>query len=234
MSLLSERQLAANRRNAPLSKGTMSEEGKAAVRHNALRHGLTTDQVVLSDEDPAAFAAMRDALIKDHAPANEQEADLVDQIAANYWRLLRAQRVETELFESAMHPKAPRRSSRETMEIHEPFAQAFCNHMQHFETLRRYTASIERAYYRSLETLRKFQSSRRTPAADLTPRTINTLGTVSYSASPAESSAPVSSLQDVRLAGIAPLMSTFGTVSQTAPPVPTNFPENSAASSALP
>lgn len=138
----------------------MSAEGKAAVRNNALRHGLTSQKVVLSGEDPAAFAAMREGLLNDHAPANTQEAALVDQIAANYWRLLRAQRVEIELFESAIHPKAPRRTTRETMEIHEPFAQAFCNHTQHFETLRRYTASIERAYYRSLETLRKLQKDR--------------------------------------------------------------------------
>jgi hypothetical protein len=55
------------------------------------------------------------------------------------------------------------------MEIHEPFAQAFCNHSQQFETLRRYTAAIERGYYRSLETLRKLQKDRK----------YNELGTVS-------------------------------------------------------
>ena len=62
MSLVSSAQVAANRRNAPLSKGAMSQEGKAAVRKNALRHGLTSKQIVLSDEDPEEFAAMREAL----------------------------------------------------------------------------------------------------------------------------------------------------------------------------
>jgi hypothetical protein len=160
MSLLSNAQLAANRRNALLSKGAVSPEGKAVVRNNALRHGLSTDRIVLPDEDPAAFTAMREALIRDHVPANDQEADLVDQIAATYWRLLRVQRVETGLFESAMHPQAPRRTSRETMEIHDPFAQAFCTQSHHFDNLRRYTATIERAYYRALETLRKLQTAR--------------------------------------------------------------------------
>jgi len=211
MSLLSEAQLAANRRNAPSSKGRMSEEGKTVVRNNALRHGLTSKQVVLSDEDPAAFAAMREGLIRDHAPANDQEADLVDQIAVNYWRLLRAQRIEAGLFESAVHPRAPRRFTRELLEIDDPLAAAFCHHSHHFDTLRRYTASIERAYYRAVDALQKLHKARQ----------LKQLGTVPQRRTVAATAAPASPFPEHRNP---PAINHIGIVSQKPDGLPARAP----------
>src|SRR5437870_3847950 len=49
------KQVEANRHNALLSTGPKTPEGKAAVRLNALRHGLRAHAVVLPGENPEAF-----------------------------------------------------------------------------------------------------------------------------------------------------------------------------------
>ena len=54
--MTSEKQAAANRRNAAKSTGPQTESGKARSSGNALKHGLSAEQVVIFGEDPAAFA----------------------------------------------------------------------------------------------------------------------------------------------------------------------------------
>jgi hypothetical protein len=54
-TMTSERQKAANRANALHSTGPKTQEGKAVVRLNALRHGLLTRDVVLPGENADAF-----------------------------------------------------------------------------------------------------------------------------------------------------------------------------------
>jgi len=53
--MLSQRQVDANRRNAQLSTGPRTPEGRAAVDLNALRDGLTAQTTVLPNENPEEF-----------------------------------------------------------------------------------------------------------------------------------------------------------------------------------
>jgi hypothetical protein len=48
---MSDKKIEANRRNALKSTGPRTTEGKAAVRLNALRHGLRSEEVLLPGED---------------------------------------------------------------------------------------------------------------------------------------------------------------------------------------
>ena len=55
------RQIEANRRNARLSTGPVTEESKRRSRQNALRHGLTAETVIDALEDAEDYAAFETA-----------------------------------------------------------------------------------------------------------------------------------------------------------------------------
>ena len=52
----------ANRQNARRSSGPKTPEGKAAVRLNAVKHGLLSEQVLLPGEDEAALKELSEHL----------------------------------------------------------------------------------------------------------------------------------------------------------------------------
>jgi hypothetical protein len=87
--MASPAQILANRENAKLSSGPKTHEGKQASSRNATRHALTGTQIVMPGEDEAAYEKLRHGMVESYRPANEAERVLVDQIAANAWRLMR-------------------------------------------------------------------------------------------------------------------------------------------------
>ena len=97
--MTSERQIAANRANALHSTGPKTPEGKAAVRHNALRHGLLARDVVLPEEDLDAFEDLLNRVRADLSPVGPIEELLVDRVVSFMWRLGRSVRAETALFD---------------------------------------------------------------------------------------------------------------------------------------
>ena len=97
--MTSERQIAANRANALHSTGPKTPEGKAAVRHNAMRHGLLARDVVLPEEDLDAFEDLLNQVRAELSPVGRIEELLVDRIVNIMWRLGRSARMETALFD---------------------------------------------------------------------------------------------------------------------------------------
>src|SRR5687767_2004550 len=61
-----ERKVEANRRNARLSTGPRTPEGKARSSGNARSHGLFSKVAVLPDEDPAEYAKLLSELMLVH------------------------------------------------------------------------------------------------------------------------------------------------------------------------
>ena len=98
-------QLAANRRNAKKSTGPRTAEGKKRASLNHVKHGMTAETVILPHESADDYEEIREALIKDYAPATTQELMLVDQIAVGYWRTIRARRFETAMFDNHLRTK---------------------------------------------------------------------------------------------------------------------------------
>ncbi len=94
----SVRQITANRRNALLSTGPVTEEGKKRSRRNAIRHGLTAETVIDALEDAEDYSAFQMAVTADYDAHSAVERELVLRLASLLWRLRRATAIETGLF----------------------------------------------------------------------------------------------------------------------------------------
>jgi hypothetical protein len=92
------RQIEANRRNARLSTGPITEEGKNTSRRNAVRHGLTAETVIDALEDAEDYAAFEMAVTADYDARSAVERELVLRLASLLWRLRRATAIEAGLF----------------------------------------------------------------------------------------------------------------------------------------
>src|SRR6202521_5140161 len=84
-----DKQTAANRLNAQKSTGPKTPEGRAAVRLNGVKHGLTAETIVLKGESQADFTNLLDSLEAEHDPVTPTEEALVVQLAMATWRLRR-------------------------------------------------------------------------------------------------------------------------------------------------
>jgi hypothetical protein len=149
--MASPAQILANRQNAQLSSGPKTTEGIQAASRNSLRHGLTGTQIVIPGEDTSAYEELRKGMHGSYNPANEAERVLTDQIAANAWRLLRAQRVETafltKLTEGSDDPDTA-------------IAVAFLEKSKEMARIHRYVAAAQNAYYKAVSQLAKLQKER--------------------------------------------------------------------------
>ena len=96
--MTSFRQIEANHRNAQLSSGPVTEEGKRRSRQNAVRHGLTAETVIDALEDADDYAAFEMAVTADYDAESAVARELVLRLANLLWRLRRASAIESGLF----------------------------------------------------------------------------------------------------------------------------------------
>jgi hypothetical protein len=87
--MASDRQIEANRRNAQLSTGPRTDEGKAKSSGNAMRHGPTAQTAFLPGEDEEEFASLRQKLIAALDPRDALEFELAERNISVFWRLRR-------------------------------------------------------------------------------------------------------------------------------------------------
>ena len=155
--MATKKQPEANRRNARRSTGPRTEPGKVRASRNALRHGLTSRQVVLEDEDGAAYEELRRDLHAELRPESELERLLVNRIAAQQWRLARIPALEAELLERLRH---------NALGQDEGLGAAWSRDGGGaLAKLNRYEGALERNLLRQLDELRRVQAERRPGAA---------------------------------------------------------------------
>lgn len=94
--MASEAQILANRRNAERSTGPRTEEGKAVVSQNAVKHGLSARLDVISSEDHDEFDRHREEMLRRSAPIGPIETMLAERIVSLSWRLKRVERMQNE------------------------------------------------------------------------------------------------------------------------------------------
>ena len=96
--MATEQQIAANRNNAKKSTGPRTPEGRAAVRLNGVKHGLTAATLVLPGETESDFESLLADFESEHQPATPTEEALVRQMAMAQWRLRRLYHVEAAFY----------------------------------------------------------------------------------------------------------------------------------------
>ena len=97
--MVTDKQINANRLNGK-KVGPKIPAGRAAVRHNALKHGLSAQHPVVPGlEKQSDFDRYLNQLHQELQPVGIMEQMLVDQIADAYWRRQRIVNMETGLFD---------------------------------------------------------------------------------------------------------------------------------------
>jgi hypothetical protein len=95
--MASIKQIEANRSNALNGTGPRTVQGKARSSRNALTHGLTAQEIVIPGEDVDIYRSFERRLIDDLRPNGSCEVEVIERLAATYWRLRRIPRFEAAL-----------------------------------------------------------------------------------------------------------------------------------------
>jgi hypothetical protein len=160
--MISDKQLEANRRNALLSHGPVTDAGRKRSSLNALRHGVTGQVATMTDEDRAAHDNFAKALMQDLAPEGAMEIQLAQRIATDSWRLNRISAVEDNLFALGQLqnggqacPDVPQIDAALTT------AHTFTQESKQLQLLSLYEQRLNRAIQKNLATLKSLQAERK-------------------------------------------------------------------------
>jgi hypothetical protein len=94
------------RANGAKSQDPKTAEGRAKSSRNATNHGLSSrNPLVLDCENDDDFQALHLNQMEIHQPATPAEKDLVDQMVAARWRILRLQDIESDILDTEMRRK---------------------------------------------------------------------------------------------------------------------------------
>lgn len=104
-SKTSQRRIEANRKNALVSTGPKTAEGKEATSRNGLVHGLRAKHILLKDENPEDLLQLRASVFAELSPRGVLESEVADRIVDTLWRLRRIPLFEKALI-AALEPLA--------------------------------------------------------------------------------------------------------------------------------
>jgi hypothetical protein len=133
-------QIEANRRNAQRSTGPRTDEAKARVRQNALRHGLCASIPQMSDENDEDVQQLLATLREEHEPVGAGEEILVYKMAEHLFYGKRASYLLSEQLDLTDQGE---------------------NNSREVALMLRYHTTADRGFYRALNELRKLQKERR-------------------------------------------------------------------------
>lgn len=99
--MASDKQIEANRRNAQLSTGPNTDEGKEEAKYNAGKHFYNAAEALLPWEDPEEYAAHCDRYFRTYPVSCEVQAELILKVAENNWRIRRGKRYELTVYQTS-------------------------------------------------------------------------------------------------------------------------------------
>ena len=160
--LLTERQLRANRANAQHSTGPRTGEGKQRSRLNGVRHGLTGQVSIMTDENRAAHEAFCNPIIARLGAEGPLERQLAHLIAQDHWRLNRIQSIEDGLFVLGQsRPINQVDSGAPQADVALAESMTFMRQSKEILLLTLYESRINRNIRKNMEQLRELQAERK-------------------------------------------------------------------------
>jgi hypothetical protein len=167
--MISQRQLDANRRNAAKSRGPITPEGRAAVRHNALKHGFTAAEIILPTiESEVDFEQFRQAFEDKCQPDGPIEEALVEDMVISRWRLARIRKMEPGFFAKNLHDLKRSREERYShLSGYAHLTQVLDDDVLYqdvYGKMSRYEGRFQRTFFKALKELERLQALR---AADV-------------------------------------------------------------------
>ena len=135
-------QLTANQANAQHSTGPRTDEGKARVSQNALRHGLTARHLVIRDDEREEYADLLNSLSSELDPQGAIETVAFHELLHAAWSLHRFRRIEAEASRGSV----------------EDFTDPATTTV--LDRLTRYQSRAQRAWQKALHELRVLQTNR--------------------------------------------------------------------------
>jgi hypothetical protein len=161
-----DKETEANRLSKQRSAGAKTPEGRAAIRPNALRHGLTAGRLVLPGESEADFQSLLDSYEVEHQPSTPTERALVTELATATWRLRRLYRIEASLYKL----KAGNVDDSGRLGL-----AADCSDKT-LTILARQEARLERSFYKALHELQRLRTKRPAKVASQNQKTLAPAG----------------------------------------------------------
>ncbi len=145
------------RANGARSRGPATAEGRARSSKNAIKHGLSSRAIVLSNESESDFEKLLESYLAQFNPQSEIETSLVEQLVAARWRMQRVWAIETALLDLEMvEQKDAVDQKYEAIDEVARTALAFralCDNSRALNLLSRYESQFRRASERILDSL---------------------------------------------------------------------------------
>lgn len=140
LSMSSQAQLDANRANAQHSTGPRSPEGKSASSQNALKHGLSSQYVPLSESERPQFEALEADFRREVKPSGALQECIFQDLVAAAWKRSIVNRL----------------LSQATANSESLFDEELSDRVRKLE---RHRADQNRAFNKALRTLRELQTN---------------------------------------------------------------------------
>jgi len=150
--MTTQKQIEANRSNAQHSSGPKSEQGRAIISQNALKHGVFSKQILLEGESKKEFEALKIEFHEQFHPRGFLEHLFCERALAAAWRLSRVTQMESMLINHATRKSFDSSGMIEVLGGYQG---------DELSLLSRYEISLEKILFRSLAELRALQNARK-------------------------------------------------------------------------
>jgi hypothetical protein len=164
--MISERKLEANRRNAQLSTGPRTPEGKSRTSLNSVVHGVGARHAVLILEQWPEFRQLCAELTEEWQPQTSTERFQVEQMAVIQWKLGRLDAAESSAilqsteFHLAFKNLEEFKTEKGFIRLPEMICKRETEALRNINRYGQMICRLERSYYRALETLQRLQNQR--------------------------------------------------------------------------